>query len=181
LLTCFAHCSRQSWQNVGIAPLAGGENSGMPAAIVCVRYPIQSSAQSATHEMRARAGAVCSVHVEHPTAFRAGKSRPEIFGFFPPSRLTGGRCLYEIVNQARRVVPWRHIPVDTGDFVPPVRGIFPAHHCLPTTHERRSLYAQPRRDYVRGALIRGVSSVRGASPPRLRATAKPVKFGPPTA
>jgi hypothetical protein len=32
------HCSWQSWQNVGIAPLAGGENPEMPAAL-CVSYP----------------------------------------------------------------------------------------------------------------------------------------------
>src|SRR5262245_5576943 len=138
------HCSRQSWQNVGIALLAGGENPGMPAATLCVRYPTQSSVQSATREMRARAVADFSLHVERPTAFKAGKSRPEIFGFFPRSRLTTGRCLYEIVNYARRVVPCRHVPVDTGDFVPPVRRIFPAHHCLPPQRMNGARYMHNR-------------------------------------
>jgi hypothetical protein len=76
-----------------------------------------------------------------------------------------------------------HVPVDTGDFVPPFRGVFAAHHCLPPTHEGPSLYAQPRRHYVRGVLLYAglVRDGRHASARPEGLDSKPLKLDPPTA
>jgi hypothetical protein len=83
------HCSRQSWQNVGSLP--NGENLGMPAATRCVHYPTQSPLTIRDARDACSCVAVCSLHVERPTAFKAGKSRPAIFGFSLRRRLAAGQ------------------------------------------------------------------------------------------
>jgi len=89
--------------------------------------------------------------------FEAGEFRPGLLGLAATGALAVRGCLYEIVYEMRRVVPC--FAGDICDFFPPFRGVLAAHYVLPPRVNCTSLYAQPRRHYVRAPIGRGAEGL----------------------
>jgi hypothetical protein len=98
--------------------------------------------------------------------FEAGEFRPGLLRLAATGALAVRGCLYEIVYEMRRVVPC--FAGDICDFFPPFRGVLAAHYVLPSRVNCTSLYAQPRRHYVRAPIGRGRRAYRRSQVPRPR-------------